>query len=256
MVVIETVDLGHDYGNLCALSGLNLRVERGESYAFLGLNGAGKSTTVKILTGVIEPSRGAARVLGGPPTDPALTKRMGVVFGENLVPEPRWSPVRYLRHWAAIQGLAPPEADIKIREILERIQLDQFAEKPIATLSGGNKRKVEIARSFLNDPEVLFLDEPTRELDIPSRNAIWSHLLDLRASGVTLFISSHDVHEVETLSDRIGVIQAGRLVWEGRSKDLAENGLPLIASLSMLLQTGEFPHASSASSNRSQSRVR
>lgn len=238
MAVIETRALGHSYGDVTALRSIDLSVRAGEAYCFLGLNGAGKSTAVRILTGTLLPTRGDATVLGCAPTDAALTHRIGVVFGDNLVPEPRWSPARYLRHWARMQGVPDARARTRIEELLATLQLDAFAERPIGRLSGGNKRKVEIARALLHEPELIFLDEPTRELDIPSRHAIWNHLAALRDRGTTLFLSSHDVQEVEALGDRIGVIQEGRLAWEGTPDALVENGLPLIASLAVLLQTG------------------
>lgn len=241
MVVIQTRGLGHDYGNVTALQTLDLEIAPGETYCYLGLNGAGKSTTLRILTGTLLPTRGEALVLGDKPTDPKLTSRIGVVFGDNLAPEPRWSPARYLRHWATMQGLTNAHATQRIHAVLETLQLEEYASRPIGKLSGGNKRKVEIARALLHEPELLFLDEPTRELDIPSRHAIWNHLAELRDAGLTIFLSSHDVQEVETLANRIGIIQEGRLVWEGTPHQLAENKLPLIASLAVLLQTGNVP---------------
>lgn len=235
---IETRGLVKRFGSLVAVDRLSLRVERGETYGFLGLNGAGKTTTVRMLAGTLPPTEGTATVLGVEVADGPedVRRRVGVVFGDNIVAEPRWSVVRYLRWFGALYGLPRGEADARARHVIERLRLGDFAEKPTGTLSGGNRRKVEIARALLHGPQLLFLDEPTRELDIPSKYATWEFLRDLRKDGVTLFISSHDVHEIEQLCTRIGVIRAGRLVWGGKPSDLPREGGSLVGTLSRTLE--------------------
>jgi ABC-type multidrug transport system ATPase subunit len=241
--MIEAKGLTRAFGDVLAIDRLDLSVQKGEAYGFLGLNGAGKTTTVRILTGTLAPTMGLARVRGVNVAHlpHEVRSHIGVMFGDNLVGEPTWSVVRYLRHFGAIYGMNREHADERAHEILSRLRLDDFAERPVGKLSGGNKRKVELARALLHEPDVVFLDEPTRELDIPSRYATWGFLRELAATGVTLFVSTHDVLEVESLCSRIGVIREGHLVWEGRPRDLVKAKGSLIDALVRLLEGVDGP---------------
>ena len=231
--VVVTRGLSKRYGHVVALRDIDLTVARGEIYGYLGLNGAGKTTTVRVLTGMIPPTSGRARVCG---VDVArapggLASRVGVVFGENVAPEPRMSAVRYLRHFAALHDMRPRPARERIERLFEVLRLADLAERPVGTLSGGNQRKVEIARALLPAPELLFLDEPTRELDIPAKRAMWAFLRDIAAEGATVFVSTHDVQEIASLCTRIGILREGRLAWEGAPADLTRDGAPLVDAL-------------------------
>jgi len=241
--VIEAQGLTKVFGDVVAVNRLDLNVQRGEVYGFLGLNGAGKTTTVRILTGTLAPTMGLARVRGVNVAHlpEKVRSHIGVMFGDNIVPEPTWSPTRYLRHFGALYGMHPTEIRERTAQVLERLRLETFAGRPIAKLSGGNKRKVELARALLHEPEIVFLDEPTRELDIPSKYATWKFLRELAENGVTLFVSTHDVLEVESLCSRIGVIREGHLVWEGRPAELRKNKGSLIEALVRLLEGLDGP---------------
>jgi ABC-type multidrug transport system ATPase subunit len=240
--VIQAQGLTRAFGDVVAVDRLDLDVARGEVYGFLGLNGAGKTTTVRILTGTLAPTLGTAHVAGVNVSHlpENLRSRIGVMFGDNIVPEPTWSPVRYLRHFGRLYGMAADRADRRAAELIGHLRMDAIAERPIGKLSGGNKRKVELARALLHEPEIVFLDEPTRELDIPSKYATWAFLRELAARGTTLFVSTHDVLEVESLCSRIGVIREGHKVWEGRPSDLARRG-SLIEALVRLLEGADGP---------------
>ena len=139
-----------------------------------------------------------------------------MVLGDNIVAEPRWSAVRYLRLWGRLLGMEQRSIDTEARALIRLLDLIGEAERPVGKLSGGNRRKVEIARALLGGPELLLLDEPTRELDLPTRQRLWSHLRSLvDQGGVTVLLCSHDPHEIAQLCDRVGILRNGRLVSEG-----------------------------------------
>jgi len=231
--VITTHGLTKRFGDVTAVESLDLAVREGEVYGCLGLNGAGKTTTVRMLTGALQPTEGAATVAGVDVTEDAnrAASNLGVVFGENITPEPGFSPVRYLRYFGSIYGLDRDTIDRRARRLFDILALEG-AERPIRELSGGNKRKVEIARAMLHGPRILFLDEPTRELDIPSKRELWRLFQYVADEGnVTIFLSSHDTREIATLCDRIGVLRSGRLAWEGTPSSLASGDQALVDAL-------------------------
>jgi ABC-2 type transport system ATP-binding protein len=237
--VIETRQLTKHYGDVKAVRELDLTVRQGEVYGFLGLNGAGKTTTVRMLAGALPPTSGNASVLGHDPTrtNEALAQGIGVVFGDNITPEPGFSPIRYLRHFGSLYSLDRQTVDRRARELFDILDLDDYEERPIGDLSGGNKRKVEIARALLHGPRILFLDEPTRELDIPSKREMWRlfrHLVD--EGTVSVFLSTHDVQEIATLCDRIAILRKGIKTWGGRPDEMTADGTDLVDALSDRLE--------------------
>lgn len=236
---VRTEGLAKHYGPVRAVDGLDLDVPRGEVYGLLGLNGAGKTTTVKMLTTLLEPTSGRAWVDGMDVTeDPAAVRaRIGVVTEKNLAGEPGWSPARYLTHFARLYHIPRREAHERIEGLLGVLKLTEYAERRLDKLSGGNLRKVELARALLHRPRILFLDEPTRELDIPAKKATWAFLRGVAADGVTVFLSSHDVEEIGMLCDRIGILQGGRLGWQGtRDALVGDSGASLIDALAEALE--------------------
>ncbi|HVN54460.1 MAG TPA: ABC transporter ATP-binding protein [Anaerolineaceae bacterium] len=210
---IETDGLSKSYGAVEAVEGLSLRVAEGEIYAFLGLNGAGKTTTIRLLLGMIRPSAGSARVLG--------TKvRMGST-------EP-WARVGYLvetphaypeltvfENLEAARRLHPGTPPAAIGQIIERLALDEYADRRAGTLSQGNAQRLGLAKALLHHPRLLILDEPANGLDPAGIVEIRALLRELTGEqGVTVFMSSHILAEVSRLAGRIGIIHAGRLIKE------------------------------------------
>ena len=213
MGAIETRGLTRYYGDLCAVDHLDLAVREGETLGFLGPNGAGKTTTIRMLTGLIRPTAGAARVAGydlaAEPLE--VKRRVGVVpQRSNLYGE--LSARDNLVFVAQLYGLPRARWRPRADELLERFGLAERAAAPFAALSGGMKRRLTIAAALLHEPAILFLDEPTTGLDVQAARSIRGLVSTLRASGVTVFLTTHLIAEAEQLADRVAIIVRGRLI--------------------------------------------
>lgn len=214
-LVIETDALTKRYGARLAVDDLSLQVRWGEVYGFLGLNGSGKTTTMRLLLGLIRPTAGHARVLGLPPGAPAALRRVG-----SLVESPTLYPYLSGRDNLRVVARLAGVDESRVAFALDLVSLTARARDPFRAYSLGMKQRLGVAAALVKDPEVLILDEPTNGLD-PEGVADMTALVDtLRAEGRTVFLSSHQLAEVEGLADRIGVMRAGRLVAEGALADL------------------------------------
>ncbi|MFD5066860.1 ATP-binding cassette domain-containing protein [Streptomyces sp. NPDC058369] len=199
-----------------AVSGLDLDVARGETFAFLGPNGAGKSTTIAMLCALARPTAGHATVAGADVrTQPhQVRQRVGMLFQQSAL-DPDLTPEQNLHIHARLYGLRRGHARQRTAEVLEVAGLTDRRCSPVRTLSGGMRRRLEIARQLLHAPSVLFLDEPTTGLDPHARAQIWDHLYALRERhGSTLFITTHQLEEAVNC-DRVAIIDRGRLVAQG-----------------------------------------
>jgi ABC-2 type transport system ATP-binding protein len=221
-LALETDRLARRFGTLLAVDGLSIQVPKGQLFGFLGLNGAGKTTTIRVLTTLLPPSAGSARVWGHDVVrEPLAVRRLvGLVSDETSESQPEWTAREYLAYFVRVRGI--PDVERAVERSLESVGLDaRFRGKLIGTYSTGMKRRVEIARALIGNPKVLFLDEPTRGLDLPAKREMWQLLRDLAArEQVTTFLSSHDAQEIRALCAEIGVIAAGRLVYSGPARDL------------------------------------
>ncbi|MGM0399915.1 MAG: ABC transporter ATP-binding protein [Chloroflexota bacterium] len=213
MASIETEGLTRYYDGLCAVDHLDLTVESGELFAFLGPNGAGKTTTIRMLTGLIQPTKGTALIDGlNIRTHPLEVKaRVGVVpERSNLYGE--LGARDNLIFMAQLYGLPRRQWRPRADELLQRVRLSERAETPFRALSRGMKRRLTIAAALVHHPTILFLDEPTTGLDVQSARSLRSMIQDLRAEGVTIFLTTHLIGEAERLCDRVGIIMEGKLV--------------------------------------------
>ncbi|WP_017590542.1 ABC transporter ATP-binding protein [Nocardiopsis ganjiahuensis] len=205
--VIEVSDLRKKYGDVEAVAGIDLSIERGEIFSFLGPNGAGKSTAVEILEGFRHRDGGTARVLGEDPgrAGRAWRSRVGVVWQkETMVPK---MPVRdVVRHFA---GYYPLSHDPD--EVIERVGLTAKAKELAESLSGGQRRRLDVALGIVGQPELLFLDEPTTGFDPRARREFWGLIRDLADGGTTIVLTTHYLEEAEELADRVCVIARGRI---------------------------------------------
>lgn len=228
---IETSGLSKSFGKVKAVVGLDLKVEEGALYALLGPNGAGKTTTINLLTTLIGPDKGTARVAGYDVVkQPGLVRRnIGVTFQEVSL-DRNLSGRSLLDIHGRLYRL--PQKDIKRRidQLVELVELQEVLDRPVKTYSGGMKRRLELARGLLTEPNILFLDEPTVGLDPHNRENIWAYLQELRARGnLTIMLTTHYLDEAEKLADKVGIIDEGKLVVEGSPASLiASLGTDLI----------------------------
>jgi ABC-2 type transport system ATP-binding protein len=226
-VVIDIVDLTKDYEvgflkkrKVRALNQLNLEVRRGEIFGFLGPNGAGKTTTLKLLMRLIYPTRGSARILGKPIEDVSTRARIGYL-PENPYFYDYLSGRELLEYTAALFGVPSEQATARGKELLSLVGLDsERANRQLRKYSKGMLQRIGIAQALVNDPEIVFMDEPMSGLDPIGRREVRDLLLALRAQGKTVFFSSHILSDVEALCDRAAILSRGKLLRCGTVHEL------------------------------------
>ena len=209
---IETTSLTKHYGPVKAVDGVSLRVERGEIYAFLGLNGSGKTTTIRMLLGMVKPAAGSVRVLGQPVRGGAQPwQSVGY-----LVETPHaWPELTVRENLEALRRLRPGTPPQAVGNVIERLGLGAYAERRAGALSLGNMQRLGLAKALLHSPDLLILDEPANGLDPAGIVEIRHFLLELaQEQGVTVFLSSHILGEVARLAQRVGIIHGGKLIQE------------------------------------------
>lgn len=202
---VEVSDLRKSYRGRPALRGVSFTVARGEVFTIVGPNGSGKTTTVEILEGIRRHDGGAFRVLGGRPSDLRVRESIGVQFQDaELMPNLR--PIELLALFRSFyaRGITP-------REALSRVQLDPPRRALVRELSGGQRKRLQIALAIVNDPELVFLDEPTTGLDPAVRREVWSIIGALREQGRAVVLTTHYLEEAERISDRVAILDAGRI---------------------------------------------
>jgi ABC-2 type transport system ATP-binding protein len=219
---LETSGLSKSYptgmlhrGRRSALEELTLSVPRGEVFGYLGPNGSGKTTTLKLLLGLLRADRGSARVLGLPHTDRAWRYRAGYL-PENPYLYDYLTPQEYLDYAGRLFGMPASERRERSARLLHRVGLAESARVPMRRFSKGMLQRAGLAQALLNDPELVFLDEPMSGLDPFGRHMVKEVILDLRSQGRTVFFSTHILSDAESLCDRVGLLRAGRLVTVGR----------------------------------------
>ena len=215
---VRIENLKKAYGETIAVDGISLNVTQGQIYGLLGPNGAGKTTTMRCLCTLTTPDSGVIEVAGA--TEPrAIRDRLGYVAQEVAL-DKVLTGRELLRFQAALYHIPPKQISDRIENVLNLMQLEPYADKLSGTYSGGLKKRLDLAAGLLHQPSVLILDEPTVGLDIQSRIAIWEFLRKLRASGVTVLISSHYLEEIDALADRVAIIDRGKIIAEGTTNEL------------------------------------
>ncbi len=232
-LVVSVRGLRKQYGPLEAVAGIDLEIERGEIFAFLGPNGAGKTTTVEILEGFRDRTAGEVIVLGVDPAhaDAAWRNRVGAVLQESNA-DPGLTVRECLQLYSGYY-LQPRDID----ETIALVGLEEKAETLAPQLSGGQRRRLDVALALIGDPELLFLDEPTTGFDPSARRTAWAVIEGLRALGKTVFLTTHYMDEAEHLADRIAVIAGGRIVAEGTPGTLGGRNL-MAATIRFTLPEG------------------
>ncbi len=222
MEVIRTVDLTKKYKDVLAVDRLNLQIEQGELFALLGVNGAGKTTVVKLLSCLAKPTSGDAFVGGNSIVQnaPAVKSIIGVSPQETAV-APNLSVKENLALMCGIHGFSKDMCQAKIRELSACFSLQSVLSRKAGKLSGGWQRRVSIAMALISEPSILFLDEPTLGLDVIARRELWQTIRALKGH-TTIILTTHYMEEAEALSDRIGIMKNGKLLVVGTAQALME----------------------------------
>jgi lipooligosaccharide transport system ATP-binding protein len=221
--LISARGLTKRFGAFTAVDGIEFAVERGEAFGFLGPNGAGKSSTMRMIGCVSPVTGGTLRMFGLDPAEagPRIRARLGVVPQQDNLDD-ELSVFENLVVYGRYFDLPRSECRKRATELLEFVQLSDRAKNRVETLSGGMKRRVTIARSLINRPDLLLLDEPTTGLDPQARHVLWDRLYRLKQQGVTLVLTTHYMDEAEQLCDRLVVMDGGQIVAEGSPRSLIE----------------------------------
>ncbi|OPY36429.1 MAG: Trehalose/maltose import ATP-binding protein MalK [Methanoregula sp. PtaU1.Bin051] len=219
--VIEVANLTHSFKDTVAVNGISFSVKPGEIFSFLGPNGAGKSTTINVLTTLLALQQGTVRVAGHDvASDPEEVRRaIGIVFQEETL-DRDLTVWEILEFHGRLYSMPHAERRNRIDEMIRLVELELKRDVLVKHLSGGMKRRLEIARGLMTRPKVLFLDEPTLGLDPQSRIHVWDYIRQVNREGTTIFLTTHYMDEADSLSDRISIIDHGRIIASGTSYEL------------------------------------
>ena len=222
MQAIQTMDLVKRYKDLTAVDRLNLEIRSGELFSLLGVNGAGKTTAIKMLSCLTKPTGGDALVGGYSITkEPERVKGLIGVSPQETAVAPNLTVEENLGLICGIHGFSREKTKEKIRELDGQFGLDAVRKRKAGKLSGGWQRRVSIAMALISEPQILFLDEPTLGLDVMARHDLWGTIQALKGR-VTMILTTHYMEEAEALSDRIGIMKIGRLLAVGTAEELKE----------------------------------
>ena len=219
--IIEITDLKKHFGSVKAVDEISFSVKKGELFAFLGLNGAGKSTTISVICGSLKKDSGSVLIDGIKIEDDPdkIKSRLGVVFQNSVLDKPL-SVYENLRSRAALYGITGKAFEKRLAELTELLELKEILRRPVGKLSGGQRRRIDIARALLHRPEILILDEPTTGLDPQTRQTVWRVINDLRAKEkITVFLTTHYMEEASE-ADNIVILDSGKISAEGSPLEL------------------------------------
>ena len=220
MQAIETMGLVRKYKTLTAVNRLHLEIQQGELFSLLGVNGAGKTTVIKMLSCLTKPTSGDAFVGGRSITkEPGQVKRLIGVSPQETAVAPNLSVKENLELICGIHGFSKEKTKAKITELSRQFALDSVLRRKAGKLSGGWQRRVSIAMALISEPQILFLDEPTLGLDVIARHELWE-IIRLLKGKVTIILTTHYMEEAESLSDRIGIMKSGSLLAVGTVEEL------------------------------------
>ncbi|WP_025272108.1 ABC transporter ATP-binding protein [Haloglycomyces albus] len=222
-VLVEANSLTKKYGDFEAVRGIDFHIDRGEAFGFLGANGAGKSTTMRMIGTVSEPTSGSLQVFGHSTSQDgvAIRSRLGVVPQDNNL-DSMLSVFENMVVYARYFGIKGKEARRRANDLLDFVQLTGRRDDKVDNLSGGMKRRLCIARGLINEPDLIILDEPTTGLDPQARHLVWERLFQLKQRGVSILLTTHYMDEAEQLCDRLVVMDEGKIIAEGSPRQLIE----------------------------------
>lgn len=221
--IIEAKNLTKKYGNFIAVKNLNLTVKKGEIFGLLGPNGAGKTTTILMLLGLTEPTSGKVNMLGFDPTrQPLKIKSKAGYIPESVGFYDELSAKENLIYIAKLNGIPRSEAQHRINQALEKVNLIKVADQRVGTFSRGMRQRLGVADVLIKEPQLIIMDEPTQGLDPESARQFLTLIRTLANTGITILISSHLLHQVQQVCDRVGLFHRGRMVLEGTVEELAK----------------------------------
>lgn len=221
--IIEVNNLRKSFGEVKAVNNISFSVEKGSLFAFLGINGAGKSTTIDMISTMLRPDGGSVtlngHVLGK--ADDAIRNEIGIVFQDSLL-DPLLTVKENLMLRGSFYGMSKPQVKANVEKVSETVGLEEFINRRYGKLSGGQRRRADIARALMNEPKVLFLDEPTTGLDPQTRKSVWNTIKSLREnSGMTVFLTTHYMEEAAQ-ADYITIMSKGEIIAKGTPIELKE----------------------------------
>jgi ABC-2 type transport system ATP-binding protein len=225
-LIIKTEKLRKVYkGGIEAVKGIDLDIKKGEVYGFLGPNGAGKSTTIKMLSTLISPTSGSATVAGlDIEKDSMKIRKIIGVVPQDLTTDEDLRGMENIELVARFYDIPRAEATRRGKELLDLVDLADFGNKNVSTYSGGMRKRLELVVGLVNEPEVLFLDEPTLGLDVQTRSKMWEYIRKIQTDlGVTIILTSHYLEEVDSLANRISIIDHGKIIVTGTPDELKNN---------------------------------
>ena len=214
MAIIEVENLRKCFNGFCAVDGLSFAVQHGELFGLLGPNGAGKSTLIRMLTTLLPPTSGTARINGLDVVEQADEVRRCIgVIPQAMTTDLDLSAEENMQIFAKLYGVPRERRLQSVKRLLEAVELQQWADKPVKNLSGGMRRRLEIARGLVHEPRIFFLDEPTTGLDPASRVSVWEMLMKLKKEhDLTILMTTHYMDEADRLCDRVAIVDHGKLV--------------------------------------------
>jgi len=220
---IQVSGLTKSYGDVHALCGVDITIKKGEFFGLLGPNGAGKTTTINILTGLVFNDSGSTQVFGKDTViDYRFTRSKIGIAAQELSVDWFFSIERLLYFQAGYYGIAPRKAKTNIDSLLKRLGLDKKRNSQLRQLSGGMKRRFQLAKALVHDPSIIILDEPTAGVDVELRRDLWQYLQDLHSAGKTILLTTHYIEEAELLCEKVAIIDQGKILKEGSPKALTQ----------------------------------
>ena len=232
-LAIKIINLFKSYENVKAVNGIDLEIKKGEFYGLLGPNGAGKSTTINSITSLVKPSKGSIEIFGKNIEEDFRFARSKVGIAHQEVSQDWFFPIEQLLYFqAGFYGILRNDSKERIEYLLNKLGLFKHRSKKMRELSGGMKRRLQIAKALVHDPDIIILDEPTAGVDVELRHDLWSYLQELHSEGKTILLTTHYIDEAELLCEKVGIIDKGKLIVE----DSVDNLKKMVKNSSIEIQ--------------------